>query len=239
MKRAMIGVLGGMGPVASAETYMQIIRTCQRNYGAVEDVDFPEVMIYNLPLEQFDCIGFQDNNAERVVGQLSAGIKKLETAGASIIIIDCNTVHCFYDRLQATTSAEILNLIDITAKYVRTKGMHKVGVLCSRTSRRLGLYTIALAELGIENFDVTEQEQNAVDAAILAVMADKVGYAECDAVNAVVKRMFESGADAILLGCTEISFLLKERVDENRYIDSQRLAIVSAIEKWHSNRSIL
>ncbi len=233
MKRSMIGVLGGMGPVASAETYMQMIRVCQRDYAAVEDVDFPEIMIYNLPLDAFDGIGFRDEDAERVVEQLIAGLRKLEVAGASMVIIDCNTVHCFYDRLQAATSVEILNLIRITADYVQGKGLRKVGVLCSRTSRRVGLYAGALDLAGIDGIDVTDEEQKALDKAIFAVMSDKVGYAEHDAVNAVVARMFDAGAEAVLLGCTEISYLLKERVDASRYIDSQRLAIELAIRKWH------
>lgn len=232
-RRKTIGVLGGMGPVASAETYMQIIRICQRKYGAIEDIDFPEIFIYSLPLEGFDSVGFHTKDRTRILKQLITALQKLETAGADMIIIDCNTVHYFYEELQKNLAPKILNLIEITAAYVQKNHIRTVGVLSSRTSKRVGLYEKALKNVGVHSIDTTDAEQRLLDKAILAVMADKVSYEECAAVNNVIERMFRAGADAIILGCTEISYLLKERVDANRYIDSQSLAIHHAVAEWH------
>ena len=233
--KKVIGILGGMGPVASAETYMQIVRICQRKYKAVEDHDFPEIFVYSLPLQGFDSIGFQSQDRALILEQLIVALKKLEASGVDLIIIDCNTVHYFYDDLQARVSPKILNLIQITTDYVAREGIETVGILCSNTSRRVGLYEERLEKAGIRHLRTTDEEQRVLDQAILAVMADKVSYEEHDGVSLIVDRLFHAGADAIILGCTELSYLLKERVDTSRYIDSQSLAIAQAVAEWHAS----
>lgn len=93
-----IGILGGMGPVASADTYVALVKTCQQKYNAVQDSDFPAVVLYSLPLSDFSHKGFSDNlDKQRVlVEQLVVALKRLENFGAEAIIIDCNTVHYFF-----------------------------------------------------------------------------------------------------------------------------------------------
>jgi len=83
-KNKVIGVLGGMGPVASSNLYAKIIKYTQQEYGAVQDFDYPPIIIYSLPLVGFDETGIV--NEELVKEQLIAGVKKLESAGCELII---------------------------------------------------------------------------------------------------------------------------------------------------------
>ena len=70
-----IGVLGGMGPEASADFYQRVIAIFQKQFGAVQDTDYPPMLIYSLPLTGFDETGIVD--ATVVLGQLIAGVQKL------------------------------------------------------------------------------------------------------------------------------------------------------------------
>jgi len=78
-----IGILGGMGPVASANMYNKIISQAQKQLGAVQDIDYPLIILYSIGLEGFDETGIKDY--AKVEKQLVAGVKHLEKCGAEII----------------------------------------------------------------------------------------------------------------------------------------------------------
>lgn len=231
MKPKTIGVLGGMGPAASAQTYQQLVQICQRTYHAHEDQEFPSMIIHSSPLSCLDHKGFSQENEEAICAELIQAIKKLEKAGAELVIIDCNTVHVFYDRIQKKTKAEIVNLVEATAEHLTKKWVRKIGLLASNTSRRLRLYEEVLEAKQIETIPVTAAEQRVIDKAIHAVMGGTQTHEHISAINVIIERLFDQGANAIVLGCTEISLLLKDRVDANRYIDSQWVAINKAVAK--------
>ncbi len=230
-----IGILGGMGPAASAETYRQVVHLCQRQFNATEDDEFPEIVVYSLPLRGFDYRGFSVQQEKNVLRQLVTALRKLETMNVEVILIDCNTVHVFYPLMQEQVRAKIINLVETTIEYCRQKGVRKVGVLCSNTSKRLHLYDQPLTNVGIESLELQPKEQKQVDKAILAVMGGKESYVHHEQLNTIMERLFDQGADAIIIGCTEISLLLKNRVDANRYIDSQWLSVQKAVVYSYSN----
>ena len=141
----LIGVLGGMGPAASANLYSKIISYAQTEYGAVQDFDYPPVIIYSLPLAGFDETGITD--LEAVQRQLVAGVKKLEDAGCQLIIIGCNTVHSYYDEMQAAVNVPIFNILEETKKQVLEFGYKKVGLFASKSTTDLKLYQIQVEEV--------------------------------------------------------------------------------------------
>ena len=115
-KNKTIGVLGGMGPGASANLYMEIIKYSQHKYNAIQDTDYPPIIIYSLPLDGFDETGI--TNIKLVEDQLVVGVKKLEAAGCDLIIIGCNTVHILYEKMQAAVKIPILNIVEETKNKV-------------------------------------------------------------------------------------------------------------------------
>ena len=90
-KKKTIGVLGGMGPGASADFYVHLVQYAQQRYHAVQDIDYPPVMLYSLPLPDFDERGVVDFDSTKKL--LVGGVIKLEQFGAEVIAIPCNTVH--------------------------------------------------------------------------------------------------------------------------------------------------
>ena len=113
-----IGVLGGMGPAASATLYANMIEYAQSKYNAVQDTDYPPIIIYSLPLSGFDETGITDENL--VKKQLIKGVQILEDAGCDSIVIACNTVHVFHDDMQKAVTIPVLHIVEetaITSKY--------------------------------------------------------------------------------------------------------------------------
>ncbi len=114
LKKKTIGILGGMGPGASANLYQTIISIAQKKYGAEQDYDFPPMVIYSLPLIGFDETGITE--PESVKKQLVEGVKKLEKAGCDFIIIACNTVHIYQKNMQKAINIPIVSMIEQAVK---------------------------------------------------------------------------------------------------------------------------
>jgi len=92
-KKKIIGVLGGMGPEATAELYLRIVKIFQQRFGAKYDDDFPEMILLNLPIP--DVVeGLK--SPEKTLKILVNGAKKLESIGVNFIVMPCNTAHYFY-----------------------------------------------------------------------------------------------------------------------------------------------
>ncbi|MCI0566083.1 amino acid racemase [bacterium] len=231
MFRKTIGILGGMGPVASADTYVELTKMCQQKYMCVQDVDFPAVILYSLPLTGFDHRGFSENGEERkkIVNQLKNGLTKLEQAGADIIIIDCNTVHYFFDELQASITTPIINLIELTVHQVKSDGYTRVAIISSEVSRNVGLYTKPFEEAGIAVINTSLEEQESVNEAILAVMGGSVTINHIGGINSLIDSFMSRGAQCVILGCTEISNIARQLSHKAVLVDSEALAIVRAM----------
>jgi aspartate racemase len=223
-----IGILGGMGPAASAELYSLIIDRAQNKYGAVQDTDYPPMIIYNLPLEGFDETGFVDK--ERVKVQLISGVQRLEKAGADFIVIACNTVHYYLDEMQAAIAIPILSLPEKTAQAVCDGGHNSVGLLASQSTREMGLYQKEFDRKNIETILATDEEQEILNTIILHVMAGKHTRKDSHMMTQIIERMVEGGAQAIVLGCTELPLVPYEHSVSQPIYNTLSVASESALE---------
>jgi len=222
-----IGILGGMGPEASAYFYNLLIKQAHSAYGAVQDSDFPPVIVYNLPLEGFDETGIVDELA--VKEQLINGVKKLELAGSDFIIIACNTVHLFQAELQSQLSIPLLSIIDVTVAEVVAGNFTKVGVLSSSSTRKYELYKNKLDSLGIEALVTTADQQHDIDKAILGVMAGLKEDDLSESITEIAADLIERGAQAILLGCTELPLAVSSRDIPVPVLNSNEIVVTQAL----------
>lgn len=201
-----IGILGGMGPSASASMYQKIVQLCQEQYGAVQDTDYPKIILYSLPLTGFDETGIVD--AAHVLKQLKAGIAKLVSAGCDCIVMACNTVHVFYNQLQAACPVPIIHMVEETVK--AAAGHHVVGVLSSETTAKTGLYVHTLQAQGVHTLTPSASQQVAITEVITHVMAGLQSEADVHVLQAVCQSLQSQGATAIILGCTELPLVLQQ-----------------------------
>lgn len=215
-----IGVLGGMGPAATAEFFHLLVLYAQEMYGAVQDTDFPTMFIYSLPLSGFDETGVRDE--ELVKMQLVAGIKELSKFDCGLICIPCNTVHVFLKEMQSATPVPIVSIVEAVVDEVVRLGCEKVGFLSSETTRTTGLYESAFIQRDIEYISASGSEQKKINEIIYRVMSGK--QSEVDTLNllSICARMEKEGAEVFVLGCTELPLALSQK--------DIKLPIVSSLE---------
>jgi len=210
-RKPKIGILGGMGALASAYFYFALIEELQR-VGISRDADFPEIILFNLPVEEMDSTGLENGNARKLILQLKLGLKKLEREGSEIIAIPCNTVHFCYEELQAAVRPRLVNIIKETLEEISRMKVSRVGVLSSQTTSRLGLYEKPLSQMGIEVVSLPSKDQLMVTELIESVLSGRISHKEQEELEKIAGRLVAKGAQTVILGCTELP-LIKPRTE--------------------------
>jgi len=231
-KPGCIGILGGMGPGATSCLFDLIIK----NTPAATDQEHVPVIIYNNPL-------IPDRTRHIVYGEesplkmLTAGAQILENAGASLIIIACNTAHYYIPEMLPKINIPILNMIDLTSDYICKTMINgrpiKAGILASTGTIRSGLYQKSLAKYGIEPLLLPDQlQEELVMEAVYGKKGIKAGYKKEGErlINEAVKTLVNSGADTIIEGCTEIPLVLKEKSSPVPLVNSMEILAKEAIK---------
>lgn len=198
---AILGVLGGMGPLASAE----FMRRLTLLTPAERDQDHIPAVLWSDPR-------VPDRTAARVAGgadplpALLRGIRGLEAAGCGAIAIPCNTAHGWFEAMQAATALPILHIVDAAAAEVARLGVAAgpVGVMGTAGTLAMRLYQQRLEARGYRCLVPEPAEmETLVTPAIAEVKANRLAPAYAP-LAAAASRLVARGAQAVVLGCTEI-----------------------------------
>ncbi|HZH46555.1 MAG TPA: amino acid racemase [Roseococcus sp.] len=191
----MLGVLGGMGPLASADFMRQLTLLTP----AERDQDHVPAMLWSDPR-------VPDRTLARLAGgedplpALLRGLRALEAAGCGVIAIPCNTAHGWYDALQATCPLPILHIVEAARRDL--DGIEgPVGLLGTAATLEMGLYQRGLQRECLLPDAATMERL--VTPGIALVKANRVAEAHAPLAQAA-RRLRERGAAAVVLGCTEI-----------------------------------
>ncbi|SFE34969.1 amino acid racemase [Methylobacterium sp. 13MFTsu3.1M2] len=203
----MLGVLGGMGPMATVDFLAKLVRATP----AGRDQD-------HIPTLVCSAVDIPDR-ADAILGTgpdplpaLRAALARLEAGGATRIAIPCNTAHHWHAALQAATALPILHIVDAVAETLaetlaRTGSGGRIGLLATDGTLRSGLYPERLARHGLACRAPDEAGQAAVSAAIRLVKAHRVAEAT-PLLEAQVRALAEAGCDRVVMACTEIPLAL-------------------------------
>ena len=215
MQKKIIGILGGMGPESTILFYQEIIKQCQKQYGAKYDSDYPEIFIYNLPIPD---VVEELNNTKNVLAVLIKGIKKLQSIGVDFIVMPCNTTHYFYEDLRKEISIPFLSIIENVARKAISKKYKKVGLLATETTVKNKIYNENFNKYGIEL--VLPSEQSRLTKIIKNILAGEKSEKDKVELKIIINELINKGAEAIILGCTDIPILLRKEDLNIEVIDS-------------------
>jgi len=228
VKNKTIGILGGMGAAASARLYSEIVRISQETYGARRDCDFPPMLLYSLPLAGLEAGGLTAQGAEGAQSQLTAGVKKLEQGGSDFVVIPCNTVHYFYDAIQSAVNIPVLSLIEETVNEVARGRYGCVGVLCTKSTSKWGLYSKELDKRGIGVVAVNAQQQKEITQIIHRVIGGIQGVGDRRILQGIIQDLSKRGAEGVVLGCTELPLVISQEEASVRIFDTIRILAQTA-----------
>ena len=213
-KKKVIGIIGGMGPAATAELFKRIID----NTDAKSDAEHIHIIIDNYPQIPDRTQAILNNSNEPVKFVVESG-NRLTKAGAEFLLIPCNTSHYYFDEIQAGVNVPVINMIEETAKFCADNGYNKVGVLATNGTIKTGVYGKALQKFGIDAVYPSEEGQKEVMSVIYDyVKAGKTADTTKLAVH--LKEMEKQNVKAFILGCTELPLALNDGDYGLKFIDT-------------------
>lgn len=201
-----IGILGGMGPAATADFYRKIVAATP----AERDQDHLRTLIWSDPSIPDRATAFL-HGGESPIDGLQAGALLLESAGADFLAVPCNTAHLFLEPVRQVISIPILDMIEATVTELVEGVRHAstVAVLGTAATIESGLYAARLQKYGLRSLDLSVFEQRAVIAAIAAVKSGNVSSAT-RALQPIIDALIARGAHTVIAGCTELPIALGE-----------------------------
>ncbi len=227
MAEKVIGVLGGLGPWATLDFFEKLLRLTP----ARRDQDHFRVIIDSnakIPDRSPAILG----SGEDPTPALIATARGLERAGAEVLVIPCNTAHAFYDAVAASVRIPVLHIMEEVATHLRRErpDIRRAGVLATRATIAAGLYHRAFAAVGVDVLVPDAQGQEAVTQAISSVKAGLPLGEVTVAVAGVARGLVTLGAGAVVLGCTELPFVLHPQDIDVPLLDSNLILAGAAIQ---------
>ncbi|CAA9225243.1 MAG: Aspartate racemase [uncultured Craurococcus sp.] len=196
-----LGVLGGMGPLASAQFMLRLTLLTP----AERDQEHVPAVLWSDPRVP-DRTAARLGGGEDPLPALLRGIRGLEAAGCGAIAIPCNTAHGWHAAMQAATDLPILHIVEATAAELVRLGVTQgpIGVMGTAATLEMRLYQQGLERRGWPCLmpDAAEMAER-VTPGIALVKANRVAEAYAPLAE-VARSLMARGAKAVVLGCTEI-----------------------------------
>jgi len=207
IQKKIIGVLGGMGPESTAIFYQELIKQCQKQYGAQYDQDYPEIFIYNLPIPDI-VEGLK--KPDETLAMLIQGAKKINSIGVDFMVMPCNTAHYFYPSMSKSISIPFICIFLATAKKIKSAGYKKIGLLATETTIEYKSYEKDFEKNGIDLLFPTNEEQKKLTEIILNILAGKKLDKDRESLKNIIENLKQKGAEAVVLACTDLPILLNK-----------------------------
>ena len=204
MKR--IGLIGGLSPESTVHYYQILCREYNRTFGGL---NFPEIVLTSLNLQQLVTL-FENNRWDRVAAILLTAMDRLRNAGADFAAILANTPHNAFEYFRDSAPLEILTIMDATAGALRRDGRRNVALLGTKATMEFGFFQKHFAACGIETQVPEPSCRDELDRMIWEELSHGLIQASSrETVTAMLRELEHSGVESVILGCTELSLLIK------------------------------
>jgi aspartate racemase len=223
-----IGLIGGMSWESSIEYYRIVNETVKEKLGGLHSA---RCVMYSVDFAEIELLQRQAR-WQAAAQQLIAAAQSVERAGADFVVLCTNTMHKSAADIQANITIPLLHIADATAQKISAVGMRKVGLLGTRFTMEEDFYTGRLRrQHGLEVI-IPEAEEREV---IHRVIYDELVLGEIRPESKahymrIIGRLIQSGAEGIILGCTEIGLLIHDDDSQVPLFDTARIHAVAAVE---------
>lgn len=232
MKEGVIGILGGMGPEATADLFHKIIK----NTEVQRDQEHLRVIIDNnpkIPDRTPAILGPGENPLPMMIETA----KNLEGAGADFIVIPCVSAHYFIQEMRGRIAIPVISVIDEVAGEIQRcfPNMKRTGLIATTGTIKAGLFQDRLGEIGVEVVvPPAEEQEDLVMSSIYGESGIKAGFISPENREKILKAskaLIERGAQGIIGGCTEVPLVVQQGDIEVPFFDSLHILALAAIRR--------
>jgi aspartate racemase len=220
-----VGILGGMGPLATSDLFNKIVTLTD----AKNDNDHLHVLLNNYPAIP-DRTNYILGDGENPFKYMIEAALKLEVMGADFIIMPCNTAHYFYSDLTDHIRIPFINMIEETAKEIKSKysKAKKVCLLSTQGTYKAKIYDNIFREYDLEIIRPDENIQGIITDIIYSI---KKGNTQLQHLNIelLISYLESLSDERVILGCTELPVAFNILGIDKGYVDPTKILAKSAI----------
>ena len=223
-----IGLIGGMSWESSAEYYRIINQEARRRLGGAHSA---RSLMWSFDFGEIEALQRQGRWPD-LTGQMIDAAQSLERGGAGLIVICTNTMHRMAGPVSAAVGIPLLHIADPTAAAIKRAGLGRVGLLGTAYTMEHDFYKGRLTEReGLEVLVPEADDRAAVHRIIYdELVAGVVREASRTRYREVIARLVARGAQAVILGCTEIMLLVKPEDSPVPLFDTTTLHALAAVD---------
>ena len=203
-----IGLIGGMSCESTAHYYARLNDRVRVALGGLHSAEILMWSVDFAPIAQMQA----DGRWQEAGAQLAAIARRLQGAGADVLVLATNTMHKVADAIEAAVSIPFLHIADATAQKIGEAGKRRPAIMATRFTMEQDFYTGRLREkFGLDPITPDESDRALVHQIIYdELCVGRVTEASRTVYVEVAKRLAAKGADCLVLGCTEVGMLLNE-----------------------------
>lgn len=207
MKEKVLGILGGVGPLATIYFADLVIKMTD----AKSDQEHIAMVILNHASIPDRTEYILDNTKPNPLPVMIADAQQLERDNCDYIVIPCNTAHYFFDEIQKSVSVPIINILEETVSYAQrtVPNLKCLGILATEGTVKSGAYQSIIEKHGLSCCVPNAEDQSS----LMHIIYDQVKAGEkvdiCEFLR-IVGELKKQGSDAVILGCTELSVIKKD-----------------------------
>ena len=223
-----IGLIGGMSWESTSNYYQIINREVKARLGGLHS---GKVCLYSVDFAEIETLQHQGRWGD-TAKILSQAAKSVEAGGADFILICTNTMHKVADQIQQAVDVPLVHIADATAEKLVADGVKKVGLLGTRFTMEQDFYKQRLIDkFGVEVVVPSVDDQTIVHEVIYNELCrGEVREDSRQQYLAIIDNLVEEGAEAVILGCTEIAMLVEPQHTGVKLYDTTEIHAKAAVE---------
>ena len=223
-----IGLIGGLSWESTVEYYRILNETVRERLGGLHSA---RCLLYSFDFAEIEMLQ-HDGDWEAATQRMVDAARSLERGGADFILICSNTMHKMADEVQAAVNIPLLHIADPTAEAIHQSGYQTVGLLATRFTMEQDFYVKRLSDQHGLNVVIPQADQRErvhriiYDELCLGIIQEdsQTQYQE------IIAELKRRGAEAVILGCTEITLLIQAEDSVLPTFDTTRLHAQAAVE---------
>ncbi|MEZ9057950.1 aspartate/glutamate racemase family protein [Vibrio pelagius] len=223
-----IGLIGGMSWESTASYYKALNEGVKERLGGLNSA---KVVLFSVNFDDIEKLQHQGKWDETAV-LLSQAAKSVEKAGADFLMICTNTMHKVVPEIESRISIPILHIADATANVLQADGIEKVGLLGTRFTMDQDFYKGRLTDkFGMEVLVPNSEDQETVHSIIYDELCKGIIKENSkEQYLAIINKLYQQGAQAVILGCTEIALLVNQEDTQVPLYDTTEIHAKQGVE---------
>jgi aspartate racemase len=228
MQQATIGLIGGMSWESSAEYYRIINQEANRRLGGVHSA---QCLMWSADFDEIKRLQ-HDGDWDSLAEAMKDAAIRLERGGASFIVLCTNTMHRLADAISSAVAIPLLHIADPTAEKIKAAGFQRIGLLGTAFTMEQDFYKGRLQHHGLDVIVPEEEDRKVVHEVIYKeLVLGKIDPDSRQAYREIIARLIERGAQAVILGCTEIMLLVSQEDSAVPLFDTTTIHALAAVDR--------